>query len=73
MHATDDYPDIKVKPIGILRNVVYATPKKGDGFSLYIHEMGEETGIKPALCVDKTGRLWIIGGDYTCPVPGITN
>ena len=72
-HATDDYPDIKVKPIGILRNVVYATPKKGDGFSLYIHEMGEETGIKPALCVDKTGRLWIIGGDYTCPVPGITN
>ena len=72
-HATDDYPDIEVKPIGILRNLVYATPKSGDGFSLYIHAMGEETGIRPAICCDDQGRLWIIGGDYTCPIPGITN
>ena len=72
-HATNDYPDIEVKPIGILRNIVYACDKKGDGFSLYIHKMGEETGIKPVLCVDKWGRLWIIGGDYTSPIPGITN
>lgn len=72
-HATEDYPDIDVKPIGILRNVVYATDKGNDNFSLYIHAMGEETGIRPALCVDETGRLWIVGGDYTCPIPGITN
>ena len=72
-HATDDYPDIQVKPIGILRNVVYACEKVGDGFSLYIHKMGEESGIKPALCVDKKGNLWIIGGDYTSPLQGITN
>lgn len=72
-HATNDYPDIEVKPIGILRNIVYACEKVGDGFSLYIHKMGEETGIKPALCVDKKGDLWIIGGDYTSPLQGITN
>jgi hypothetical protein len=72
-HATDDYPDIEVKPIGILRNIVYACEKVGDGFSLYIHKMGEESGIKPALCVDKSGDLWIVGGDYTSPLQGITN
>ena len=72
-HATDDYENIMVKPLGIITNVVYSTDKKGDGFSHYIHKMGEETGIKPALGVAKDGSLWFAGGDYTCPIQGITN
>jgi hypothetical protein len=72
-HATDDYPDVKVKPIGILTAAVYATEKGNDGHSWYIHHMGEETGIRPALTIDKDGRIWIVGGDYTSPIQGITN
>ena len=40
--------------------------------SEYIHEMGEEGGIPPKLCVDSTGRLWFAGGSYTAPSPGLT-
>lgn len=72
-HATDDYEDIMVKPLGILTNVVYATDKKGDGFSYYIHKMGEESGIRPALGVASDGSLWFAGGNYTSPVQGITD
>ena len=72
-HATDDYYDIDVKPLGIITNVVYLTDKKSDGLSYYIHEMGEETGIRPALGIASDGSLWIAGGDYTSPVAGITN
>ena len=72
-HGTTDYPDIKVKPLGILTALVYATEKDPDGYSFYIHKMGEETHIQPALATDKKGRLWIVGGDYTSPIPGITN
>ena len=71
-HARDDYPKLRVTPIGTLLFVVYHTAKKGDGESSYIHEMGEEGGIPPVLAVDSTGRLWIAGGSYTCPEPGIT-
>lgn len=72
-HATSDYPKVNVVPIGILTHVVYATEKKGDGYSFYIHKMGEESGIKPALTIDDRGRLWIAGGNYTSPTPGITD
>jgi hypothetical protein len=72
-HATSDYPKVQVSPVGILTHVVYATEKKGDGFSFYIHKMGEESGIKPALTIDDRGRLWIAGGNYTSPNPGITD
>lgn len=72
-HSNEKYPIDEVKPIGILTACIYACEKKGDGFSWYIHHMGEETGIRPCLCVDKKGRLWIIGGDYTSPIQGITN
>jgi len=72
-HATNDYPKVQVSPVGILTHVVYATEKKGDGFSFYIHKMGEESGIKPALTIDDRGRLWIAGGNYTSPNPGITD
>lgn len=72
-HATRDYLDIEAAPVGILTHVVYATEKKGDGFSQYIHKLGEESGIRPALAADDQGRLWIVGGNYTSPTPGITD
>lgn len=72
-HGTPDYPDVDAVPLGILTHVVYATDKKGDGFSFYIHKMGEESGIKPVLAVDGPGRPWIVGGNYTSPNPGITD
>ena len=72
-HAAKDYPKVRAKPIGVMTNVVYATHKKGDGPSSYIHTMGEESGVKPILAADSRGRLWFAGGDYTSPNPGITN
>ena len=75
-HAKRKYPNVKVKPVGILTDVVYRCWKKGDDDSSrgssYIHRMGEEGSVEPILVVDATGRLWIAGGGYTAPVPGIT-
>lgn len=68
-----DYPDIMVKPLGVLRTGGYATNKLPDGPSWYKHMMGEESGIRPMLTITKDGMLWVAGGDYTSPSPGITN
>lgn len=68
-----DYPDVMVKPIGVLTAVVYDTAKEGDGQSFYIHQMGELTHQYPFLCIDGQGRLWLSGGDYAAPMQGITN
>jgi len=81
------YPNVLVKPVGIVERVVYLTPKMDDAKArrkgarlahefipdLYEHHMGEETGHKPWLGVDKRGRLWWAGGDYHVPDAGITN
>lgn len=72
-HARDDYPAVVVKPLGVLTALVYLTNKKGDGMSYYIHHMGEMSGRFPILAVDATGRLWMAGGNYTTPTPGITD
>ena len=72
-HASADYPDVMVKPIGVLTHLVYTTTKIPDGLSHYIHEMGEESGIRPIFAVSKDGRAWVVAGDYHVPVPGITN
>lgn len=72
-HAREDYPHIPVKPIGVLTAVVYRTTKKGDGMSYYIHQMGEMSHYFPILAVDAKGRLWLAGGNYTSPTPGITD
>ena len=81
-HATADYPSIDVQPVGILTHVTYLTEKTGDtgearlgwkDANLYIHHMGEESGIQPVLCIDSRGRIWLAGGNYTCPTPGITD
>jgi hypothetical protein len=68
-----DYPSVAVKPVGVLTALVYYTSKKGDGASYYIHKMGELSQNFPILCADAKGRLWIAGGNYTCPTPGITD
>lgn len=78
----NDYPDVAVQPVGILTHVTYLTEKVGDpgekrlgwdNANLYIHHMGEESGIQPVLCIDAEGRIWMAGGNYTCPTPGITD
>lgn len=77
--GTRDYPKVAVTPIGTLTHIVYYTSKKGDDVgnpgddprSQYIHELGEESGLRPMLAVDSRGRLWLAGGAYTAPVPGI--
>lgn len=74
--AASGYPRVTVQPLGILTHIKYRTWKKGDDDatkgSFYIHEMGEEGGVPPILAVDAKGRLWLAGGSYTCPTPGIT-
>jgi len=73
-HHQGEYAKVKVKPIGPAHAVIYATHKKGDGPSNYIHHFSEETGgAFPVLAADARGRLWLAGGVYTCPVPGITD
>lgn len=83
-HGKRNYLRIPVQIVGTLTHVVYRTKKKGDDAdykagkitgtgSEYIHEMGEEGGIPPELCIDSTGRLWVAGGSYTSPTPGLTH
>ena len=73
-HTNGAYPRVKVKPLGLLTDLVYGTNKKGDGKSLYHHEVGEETGVLPVLCVAQDGTFWIAGGDYHgSNTAGITN
>ena len=68
-----DYPNVQVKPIGVLTAVVYSTDKKSDGPSYYIHQVAEISFSYPILAVDKDGRLWISGGSYTSPTAGISD
>jgi len=67
------YPDIQVQVIGPAKHVIYHTEKMGDGPSDYIHTLGEESGTRPLLTVDKKGRLWFAGGNYSVPDEGITD
>jgi hypothetical protein len=73
-HGDDpDYPDIEVQPLGIVFYVSYFTYKEDpdDKAFIYIHRMGEEGGVEPALAVSKNGKLWLAGGSYRCPNAGI--
>lgn len=77
-HGATDYPNVPVKVIGIFTAVVYFTHKKGDENpdeprSYYIHQLGELSHHYPILCCDERGRLWIAGGNYRTPTPGITD
>ena len=72
-HAKRDYPDVDVTPLGTATHVTYATEKGPDGYSFYIHQLGEETGIKPVLTIDRTGQLYFAGCDYWGDTAGINN
>jgi hypothetical protein len=68
-----DYGDSEAKIIGLLDEVVYFVDKRGDGPSPYIHHMGEKSHHKPFLAIGNDGTMHIVGGNYTCPVAGITD
>ncbi len=72
-HARGGYPSVLAKPVGVMTAVVYFTTKKDDGPSFYIHRMGEMSCYFPILCCDARGRLWVCGGNYRSPTPGITD
>lgn len=82
-HVRYPLPNLRGVPLGVLEAVVYHTLKRGDAPSVkregvwgseYHHEFGKEhsRGIKPILAADVTGRIWVCGGSYTCPLAGIT-
>jgi hypothetical protein len=66
----------EINPIGEIDHVVYRThkPHHGDAPGThYIHKLGEETGQRPLLCVDKEGFPVIRGGAYKIEARGIVN
>lgn len=65
--------DVAVQVLGVPTHIWYKTIKKGDGPSTYKHALGEESGIHPILAISADGQLWIVGGNYTVPNPGITD
>lgn len=70
-------PNVQAAPIGVCDAIVYYTYKKGeeeDAPAEYIHHFGHEhaRGVKPILAADVSGRLWLCGGSYFAPLPGIT-
>jgi hypothetical protein len=74
-HSKGGYPNISAKPVGVMTAVVYFTLKKDDGPKpcFYIHRMGEMSCHFPILACDAAGQLWVCGGNYTSPTPGITD
>lgn len=72
------YPRNPVQVLGPATHIVYYTLKGEEddpqgGLADFIHEMGEDGGKKPLLCVGSDGRLWFAGGDFHVPHDGITN
>lgn len=74
LHSRDrlsvDFPAVC---LGAVTFVIYQQDKVGDGLSTYVHEMGEEGGDVPWLCVCARGDFHFAGGDYTVPTGGIAN
>lgn len=70
------YPRVKVQVLGENVFLLYRTRKGGDykedgQGSDYIHEHGEDSGLRPLLCVTENGRLWTAGGNYTVGTGGV--
>ncbi|MDI1240382.1 MAG: hypothetical protein PSX80_00500 [bacterium] len=66
----------EINPLGLIDHVVYRThkPHHGDAPNThYIHKLGEETGHRPLLCVDREGFPVIRGGKYKIEARGIVN
>ncbi|MBX3299767.1 MAG: hypothetical protein KF736_09930 [Acidobacteria bacterium] len=69
-------PANAVDRIGEIDHVVYGTykPHHGDhAYTHYIHRLGEETGHRPTLCVDRDGFPLVRGGRYKIEARGIVN
>jgi len=62
-----------VCPLGTVIAVTYFANKFNNGPSNYIHKLGEETGVRPILCVDGQGRFWWAGGNYTVTPDGLAD
>lgn len=65
-----------INPVAEIDHVVYRTfkPHHGDPpRQQYIHRMGEETGHRPILAVDREGFPVIRGGKYKIEARGIVN
>lgn len=62
--------------LGELHRVIYRTQKGFDNFETvdYYHDLGEDTGIRPALLYStRDHRLSIAGGQYVVKPEGIVN
>lgn len=69
-------PATVVNPVGEIDHVVYGTrkPHHGDhAYTHYIHKLGEESGRRPLLCVDRLGFPVIRGGNYKIEARGIVD
>lgn len=65
-----------LNPIAEIDHVVYGTfkPHHGDhNYTHFIHKLGEESGHKPILAVDREGFPVIRGGKYKIEARGIVN
>lgn len=72
--STLDTRDLMV--LGELHRVTYRTQKGFDNFATvdYYHDLGEDTGIRPALLYNtRDNKLSIAGGQYTVKPEGIVN
>lgn len=66
----------EINPIGEIDHVVYGTRKPHHGdhdYTHYIHKLGEESGRRPILCVDREGFPVIRGGNYKIEARGIVD
>lgn len=62
--------------LGVIDHVVYGTKKPHHGdhsYTHYIHKLGEESGGKPTLAVDRDGFPVIRGGNYKIEARGIVD
>jgi hypothetical protein len=74
--ANPNLEDHQVEILGEIDHVVYGSFKPSVGETKYqhfIHELGEESGIKPELGIDKDGFPVIKGGNYTIESRGIVD
>ena len=66
----------EINPIAEISHVVYGTrkPHHGDNaYTHYIHKLGEESGKRPLLTVDREGFPVIRGGNYKIEARGIVD
>lgn len=74
--ANPAVPAREINPVGEMKHIVYGTykPHHGDdSYTHYIHELGEDSGRRPTLCVDRDGFAVVRGGAYKIEARGIVD